>query len=100
MIQESFSDDLIRMPLKVDGPALPGAQEWNPTSLKGREGVQSPANLADQIPDSMTNHPHQHRFAILRHPDQVQVDLEYAVRAMTVLVHGPILPQRNAKAFA
>ena len=64
------------------------------------EDVQSPANLADQIPDSMTNHPHQHRFAILRHPDQVQVDLEYAVRAMTVLVHGPILPQRNAEAFA
>ena len=64
------------------------------------EDVQSSANLADQIPDSMTNYPHQHRFAILRHPDQVQVDLEYAVRTMTVLVHGPILPQRNAEAFA
>ena len=36
MIQEAFSDDVIRTPLKVDGPALPGAQEWNPTSLKGR----------------------------------------------------------------
>ena len=39
MIQEPFRDDVIRTPLKVDGPALPGAQEWNPTSLKGREGV-------------------------------------------------------------
>jgi len=39
MIQEPFSDDVIRMPLKVHGPALPGPQEWNPTSLKGREGV-------------------------------------------------------------
>src|SRR5271166_269057 len=62
--------------------------------------VQSPTNLTDQIPDSMTDHSHQHRFAILRHPDQVQMDLEYAVRPMTVLVHGPILPQRNAEAFA
>jgi hypothetical protein len=59
-----------------------------------------PANLTDQIPDSMTDQPHQHRLAILRHPDQVQVDLEYAVRPMTVLVHGPILPQRHAEAFA
>ena len=40
LIQEPFSDDLIRTPLKVDSPALPGAaQEWNPTSLKGRESV-------------------------------------------------------------
>jgi hypothetical protein len=37
MIQEAFSDDVIRTPLKVDGPALPGTEEWNPTSLKGRE---------------------------------------------------------------
>jgi hypothetical protein len=42
MIQESFSDDLIRAPLKVDGTALPGAQEWNATSLKGREGIACP----------------------------------------------------------
>ena len=39
LIQAAFSQDAIRMPLKVDGPALPGAQEWNPTSLNGREGV-------------------------------------------------------------
>jgi len=39
MIQEPFRDNVIRRPLKVDGPALPGAQEWNPTSLQGREGV-------------------------------------------------------------
>jgi hypothetical protein len=39
MIQEPFSDDVIGAPLKVDGPALPGAQEWNRASLKGREGV-------------------------------------------------------------
>src|SRR5208337_187129 len=39
MIQEPFSEYMIRTPLKVYGPALPGAQEWNPTSLKGREGV-------------------------------------------------------------
>jgi len=38
LIQEPFRDDVIRAPLKVDGPALPGAQEWNPASLKGREG--------------------------------------------------------------
>ncbi len=62
--------------------------------------VQSPTNLTDQIPDSMTDHSHQHRLAILRLPGQVQVDLEYAVRPMTVLVHGPVLPQRNAEAFA
>jgi len=42
MIQEPFSDDLIRAPLKVDGPALPGAQEWNPASLEGREGISRP----------------------------------------------------------
>jgi hypothetical protein len=39
MIQKSFCDDLIRSPLKVDGPALPGAQKGNPASVKGREGV-------------------------------------------------------------
>ena len=39
LIQEPFSDDVIQTPLKVDGSALPGAQEGNPTSLKGGEGV-------------------------------------------------------------
>jgi len=39
MIQEPFRDDVIRTPLKVYGPALPGAQEWNPTSLKGLQGI-------------------------------------------------------------
>ncbi len=39
MIQEPFRDDLTGPPSKVDGPALPGAQEWNSASLKGREGV-------------------------------------------------------------
>jgi len=39
LIQEPFSEDVIRRPLKVDGPALPGAEEGNPASLKGREGV-------------------------------------------------------------
>ncbi len=39
MIQVAFSDDVIRRPLKVDVPTLPGAQEWNPNSLKGREGI-------------------------------------------------------------
>jgi hypothetical protein len=50
MIQEAFRDDMIRAPLKVDGPALPGAQEWNPVSLKGRQGVVCPRighSLAD-----------------------------------------------------
>ena len=37
MIQELFSHDLTRTPSKVDDPALPGEQEWNPTVLKGRE---------------------------------------------------------------
>ena len=35
----SAFSDVIRTPLKVDNPALPGAQEWNPTPVKGREGV-------------------------------------------------------------
>ena len=39
MIQKPFCDDLIGMPLKVGGPALPGAQEWNATSLRRRERV-------------------------------------------------------------
>jgi len=39
MIQESLCDDLVRTPLKVDGPALPGAQEWNPIPLKWFQGV-------------------------------------------------------------
>jgi hypothetical protein len=34
MIQEAFSDDVIRPPSKMDSPALPGAQEWVPASLK------------------------------------------------------------------
>jgi len=39
MIQEPFGHNMIPSPLKVDGPALPGAQEWNPTSLQGCEGI-------------------------------------------------------------
>ncbi len=39
MIQEPFRDDVIRAPLKVDGPALPGAEEWNPTSVEVSESV-------------------------------------------------------------
>ena len=39
MIHEPFRGDLIQTPLRVDGPALPGAQEWNPISLKRREGI-------------------------------------------------------------
>ena len=39
MIQKPFSDDLIRPPLKVQGAALPGAQEGNPASLEGSKSV-------------------------------------------------------------
>ena len=42
LIEESFSDDVIRSPFEVEGPALPGAQEWNPASLQVREGVVHP----------------------------------------------------------
>jgi len=35
MIQEPVGDDLMREPLEVDGPTLPGAQEGSSTSLKG-----------------------------------------------------------------
>jgi len=35
LIQEPFGEDLIRTPLKVYGPALPGAHEWNTTLLRG-----------------------------------------------------------------
>jgi len=39
LIQEPFRDDVIRTPSKVHGPALPGAEEGNPSWLDGREGV-------------------------------------------------------------
>ena len=39
LIQEAFGDDVTGAPMKVDGPALPGAQELYSTSLKGRQGV-------------------------------------------------------------
>jgi hypothetical protein len=39
MIQKPFRDDVIRTPLKADGPALPGTQEEDTTSLKGSEGI-------------------------------------------------------------
>ena len=38
-IEEAFREDVIRRPLKVDGPALPGAQERNPAPLERRQGV-------------------------------------------------------------
>jgi hypothetical protein len=38
-VHEPFSDDVIRRPSKVDSPALPGAEEWSTSALKGREGV-------------------------------------------------------------
>ncbi len=50
MIQESLSDDLVRTPLKMDGPALPGAQEGNAGSLKECQGIGGSQNghpLAD-----------------------------------------------------
>jgi hypothetical protein len=39
VILEPFGDDAIVIPLKADGPALPGAQEWRAITLKGTEGV-------------------------------------------------------------
>jgi len=39
LIEKSLSDDPLGSPSKVDGPALPGGQEWNPEALKGREGI-------------------------------------------------------------
>jgi len=39
MIQEAFRDDVIRVPLKVDGPALPGAQQGNPATFQRHERV-------------------------------------------------------------
>jgi hypothetical protein len=34
-IHEPYRLDLIRAPLEVHGPTLPGAQEWSSASLKG-----------------------------------------------------------------
>ena len=39
MIKEAFSDDVIGLPSKVDGPALPGAKEWNAVSFERRQSV-------------------------------------------------------------
>ena len=50
-IHESFRDDVIRTPSKMNGPAFPGAQEWNASSLNWCEGVgrsRSRHPLADQ----------------------------------------------------
>jgi hypothetical protein len=33
LTKEASRNDVIRAPLEVDGPALTGAQEWNPASL-------------------------------------------------------------------
>ena len=38
-IQKALSEDAIRTPSKMDGSVFPGAQERNPISLKGSEGV-------------------------------------------------------------
>ncbi len=39
MIQEASRNAVTRSPLKLDGPELPGAQEWNLAALKGCEGI-------------------------------------------------------------
>ena len=43
MIQKPFRADFIGLPSKVDSPALPGAHDWNPTALKGRQCVGGPS---------------------------------------------------------
>jgi len=37
LVQKAFRDYRIGSPFKVDRPALPGAQEWNPGSLQRRK---------------------------------------------------------------
>ena len=41
VIQKSLRVDMIQSPLKVDGPALPGAEEGNTAPFDGREGVDA-----------------------------------------------------------
>ena len=39
MIQEPLGADVIRSPLKVNGPAPPGAEEGYPTAFERRQGI-------------------------------------------------------------
>ena len=50
--------------------------------------IQLAADLPDQFPDPKADWTDQHRLAVLRHPHQVQVDLEHAVGPMAILAHG------------
>ncbi len=46
------------------------------------------ANFANQFSDSQPDFACQHRLAVLRDPDDVQVNLERGVRAAPVVLHG------------
>jgi hypothetical protein len=50
--------------------------------------VLGPEDLPDQLPQPQADGADEHRLAGLRRPDQVQGDLEDAVRPVPVLSHG------------
>ena len=52
-----------------------------------------PTNLSDQFTYPSRHFPGQGWPSVLRHPHQVQVYFEYAVRPSPILFHTPYLPQ-------
>ena len=49
-------------------------------------------NLAEQVADAEGHRSHENRFAVLRDPDQVDLEIIFAVRPTPVAWHATILP--------
>jgi hypothetical protein len=54
-------------------------------------------NLAEQVADAEGHRPHEYRLAVLRDPDQVDLEIKFAVRPTPVAWHPTILPHPRTR---
>ena len=53
--------------------------------------------LAEKVADPEGDRPDEDRFAVLRDPDQVDLEVKFAVRSSPVVSHATILPHRGTR---
>ena len=60
-----------------------------------RENLELPLhrNLAEKVADADGHWPDEHRFPVLRDPDQVDLQVKFGMRPDPVLSHATIIPQ-------
>ena len=53
--------------------------------------------LAEKVADAESHRPDEDRSAVLRDPDQVDLEVKFAVRSSPVVSHATILPHRRTR---